>query len=121
MRRREFIAGISGTAALAASAVGARAQQRERPRRVAALLNLTSRDPEAQARLAAFLQGMQEEGWRVGGNLRVDIRWGDGDMEAIRKAAAEVVTLEPDVILASTNQVMSPLLRATRTIPIVFA
>ncbi len=121
MRRRSFVFGMASAAALGADAVGALAQQRERPRRVAALLNLTSSDPEAQARLAAFLQGMQEEGWRVGGNLRVDIRWGDGDAETIRKGAAQVVALEPDVILASTNQVMTPLLRITRTIPIVFA
>jgi len=66
MRRRSFVFGMASAAALGADAVGALAQQRERPRRVAALLNLTSSDPEAQARLAAFLQGMQEEGWRVG-------------------------------------------------------
>src|ERR1044072_5258775 len=120
MRRRRFVAGMAGVVALTAFAPAAMGPQRERPPRVAALLNLTSNDPEAQARLAAFLQGMQEEGWQVGRNLRVDIHWGEGDMEAIGKRAMEVVASEPDVILASTNQVMTPLLRATRTIPIVF-
>ena len=75
-------------------------------RRVGVLLNLAAEDPEGQSRLAAFLQGMQEAGWAVGRNLRVDLRWGAGDMDRIRKQAVDLVALAPDVILASTNQVM---------------
>jgi len=119
VRRREFITLLGGAAA--AWPLRARAQQSDKVRRVGALMNLTADDPEGQARLAAFLQGLQEAGLAVGRNLRVDIRWGAGDGETIRKSATDLVALAPDVIMASTNQVMVPLQRATRSIPIVFA
>ena len=118
MRRRQFITLIGGAAAwpLAASA-----QQRERMRRIGVLMNLTADDQEGQARLAAFLQGLQEAGWAVGRNVRVDIRWGGSDMDLMRRQAADLVALAPDVLFASANLAMMSLHRANRTIPIVFA
>jgi putative ABC transport system substrate-binding protein len=71
-------------------------------------------DPEGQARLAAFLQGLQEKGWSVGRNAQIDIRWGAGDAEQMRKQVAEMVALAPDVILASSPQVVGPAREATR-------
>jgi putative tryptophan/tyrosine transport system substrate-binding protein len=117
MKRREFITLLGGAAAWP---LAARAQQSERVRRISVLMNLAADDPEGQARLAAFLQGLQEAGWAVGRNARVDIRWGAGDMDRIRRQVAEVIGLAPDVILASTNQVMLALQQATRSVPIVF-
>ena len=78
-------------------------------------------DPEGQARIAAFLQGLQQLGWTDGRNVRIDYRWGGGDADRIRKDAAELVALAPDVILAAGGQAVAPLLQATRTVPIVFA
>ena len=77
-------------------------------------------DPEGQARIAAFLQGLQELGWTDGRNVRIDTRWGAGDADRNRRYAAELVALAPDVILASGGTVVGPLLQATRTVPIVF-
>jgi len=119
MKRREFIALLGGAAA--AWPLAARAQQRERMRRIGVLMNLTPDDAEGQARLAAFLQGLQEAGWAVGRNVRVDLRWGAGDADNFRKQAAELVALAPDVVLASGIPAATPLLQATRTVPIVFA
>jgi putative tryptophan/tyrosine transport system substrate-binding protein len=116
--RRKFLATLGGAAAWP---VAARAQQRERMRRVGVLMNLTPDDAEGQARLAAFLQGLQEAGWAVGRNVRIDLRWGGGDAESFRKQAAELVALSPDVVFASGIPVATPLLQATRTVPIVFA
>src|SRR5271169_4593535 len=97
MRRREFIAGVGGAAAWP---LVARAQQPDRMRRIGILLPLTPDDPEDQARLAAFLQGLQEVGWSVGRNLRIDTRWGAGDADRFRRYAAELLALAPDVIMA---------------------
>jgi len=119
MKRREFITLVGGIVTM--RSLTARAQQGERMRRVGVLLNLAADDPESQARLAAFLQGLQEAGWAVGRNLRVDVRWGASDPDLIRKNVAEIVALAPDVIFASTNQVLVPLQVATHTVPIVFA
>jgi putative ABC transport system substrate-binding protein len=119
MRRRDFIS-IVGSAA-ATWPLAARAQQREQMRRVGVLMNLGPDDAEGQARLAAFLQGLQEAGWAVGRNLRVEVRWGGGDADSFRKQAAELVALAPDVVFASGIPAATPLLRATRTVPIVFA
>jgi ABC-type uncharacterized transport system substrate-binding protein len=118
MRRRKFISLLGGAAAWP---LAARAQQRERMRRVGVLMNLTPDDAEGQARLAAFLQGLQEAGWAVGRNVRIDLRWGGGDAESFRKQAAELVALSPDVVFASGIPAATPLLQATRTVPIVFA
>src|SRR5215831_10205110 len=100
MRRRDFIT-LLGTAV--AWPVAARAQQREQMRRIGVLMNLGSDDAEGQARNAAFLQGLQELGWTVGRNVRIEYRWGAGDAELFRRHASELVALAPDVILASAG------------------
>ena len=99
MRRREFISLIGGAAA--AWPFAARAQQGERMRRIGVLTNLVADDPESQARIGAFLQGLQESGWALGRNVRIEYRWGGGDVDRTRKYAAELVALAPDVILTS--------------------
>src|SRR6476660_4464423 len=119
VRRREFITLLGS--AVAAWPLAARAQQREKMRRIGVLMNLAADDAEGQARLAAFLQGLQEAGWAVGHNVRIDLRWGAGDAYNFRKQAAELVALAPDVIFASGSPAATPLLQATRTVPIVFA
>src|SRR5262249_17972613 len=118
MKRREFITLLGGAAT--AWPVAARAQQRERMRGIGALIGSTANDAEGQARIAAVLQGLQELGWTVGRNLRIDIRWTGGNPADTRKYAAELVALAPDVILASGSSTMRPLLEATHTVPIVF-
>ena len=119
IERRKFLATLGGAAA--AWPLASRAQQRERMRRIGVLMNLAADDPEGQARLAAFLQSLQEAGWTVGHNAQIDIRWGAADAEQIRNQAIEMVARAPDVILASSPLVLVPLRDATRTIPIVFA
>jgi putative ABC transport system substrate-binding protein len=119
MQRRKFITLLGGAAA--AWPIAAHGQQRERMRRVGILMPLTADDPEDQARLAAFLQGLQETGWSVGRNLRVDTRWGGGDADRIRRSATELVALAPDVILAIGVNSVVALQQASRTVPIVFA
>src|SRR5262245_50105935 len=99
IERRKFLATL-GDAAVAWP-VAARAQQRERLRRIGVLMNLASDDAEGQARLAAFHQGLQQLGWTVGGNVQIDYRWGAGNADRIRKFAAELVALVPDVILSA--------------------
>jgi putative ABC transport system substrate-binding protein len=115
MRRREFIVLLGG---VAACPIAARAQQGVR--HIGVLISLAADDKEGQARLAAFLQGLQELGWIDGRNVRVDTRWGAGDVERVRKYIAELVALTPDVILASGGSLVAPLLQATHTVPIVF-
>src|SRR6185369_5256320 len=100
--------------------LAARAQQAEPMRRIGVLMSLAAGDKEGQARLAAFLQRLQELVWIDGRNMRVDTRWGAGDGERARKYIAELVALTPDVILASGGSLVEPLLQATRTVPIVF-
>jgi putative ABC transport system substrate-binding protein len=117
MRRREFITLLGGAAAWP---LAARAQQGERMRRIGVLTNLAESDPEGHARHAAFLQGLQELGWREGRNLRLEYRSTAGDAERGQKYAAELVALAPDVILTTGSAGLVPLLQATRTIPIVF-
>ena len=119
MRRRDFVTLLGG--ATFALPLTARAQQPDRMRRIGVLMNLAADDAEGQARLAAFLQGLQEAGWAVGRNVRIDLRWGAGDADHFRKQAAELVALAPDVVLASGSPVVVALLQATRTVPIVFA
>ena len=117
MKRRHFITLLGGatTWPLAARA------QLARLHRVGVLMSLSAEDPESQTRLAAFVQGLQELGWMVGRNLRIDTRWGAGKAELYRKFAAELVALAPDVILAGGGITLQPLLQATMTLPIVFA
>jgi len=118
MNRRAFISLIGGAAGWP---LAARAQQGERIRRIGVLMNLSADDPQAQARVAAFLQGLQEAGWAVGRNVQIDIRWGMGDAERIRKNVTELVALAPDVIFANTFPIVVALQQTTRTVPIVFA
>ena len=116
--RRELLAALGGAAA--AWPLAARAQQGGRMRRVGVLQNLASDDPAEQARLMAFGQGLQELGWTIGRNVRIENRWSAGDPERIRRNTEEMVALAPDVILASGNAGVAPLLQATRTVPVVF-
>ena len=119
MRRREFIALFGGVAA--AWPFIARAQQSERMRRIGVLLNWSANDPEGQARLAAFQQGLQKLGWNDGQNARIDVRWGEDKFELEHQYAAELVALSPDVLLASGTLSLSELQRLSHTLPIVFA
>jgi putative tryptophan/tyrosine transport system substrate-binding protein len=116
--RREFIT-LLGGAAVGWSHAGW-AQHGEKIRRVGVLMNIAADDAQAQSRIDAFLHGLQPLGWAVGRNLRIDVRWAAADAGLFRKYATELVALEPDVILASTNPAMTPLQEATRTVPIVF-
>ena len=112
MKRREFIWLLGGAAAWP---LVARAQQGERMRRIGVLMSLAADDAESPVRLKAFVQGLQELGWTEGRNVQIDTRWGDGDVDRVRKYVAELVALAPDVILASGGSVVGPLLQATRT------
>ena len=119
MRRRGFIT-LLGAAAVWPVALRAQ-QQGERVRRIGILMNLAADDPEGQARVAAFLQGLQEADWVVGRNAQIDIRWGMGDPERIRKNVAELLALTPDAVFATTFPTVMELQQATRAVPIVFA
>jgi hypothetical protein len=90
-RRRAFILALGGAAA--AWPLAARAQQAERVRRIGVLMNVAGDDPEGQARLTAFVQGLQQLGWTDGRNVRIDYRWGGGDADRIRRYAAELVAI----------------------------
>jgi putative tryptophan/tyrosine transport system substrate-binding protein len=118
MRRREFITLLGGAAV--AWPLAARGQQPERMRRIGVLLNLAADDPESQRRMTAFVQGLQQLGWTDGRNVRIDTRSGAADPDRIRRYAAELIALEPDVILAATGFVTGAVRQATRTVPIVF-
>jgi ABC-type uncharacterized transport system substrate-binding protein len=119
MQRREFITLIGGAAV--ASPLVARAQQPDQMRRVGVLMAYGETDPEAKALLAEFTQGLSELGWTDGRNLRLDVRWAPGDLDAMRSYAKELVALKPDVILADTTPVTAAFQRETQTIPIVFS
>ncbi len=118
MRRRDFITLFGGAAA--AWPLAARAQQYGRMRRIGVFMNLGKDDPESATRLAAFRQGLQGLGWTEGRNLRIDYRWGAGDLDRYQGYAAELVALAPDVILAAGGPIVRMLQQATRTVPIVF-
>ena len=116
MRRRDFITFLGGAAA--AWPLAASAQQPERIRRIGVLMAYAKDNPEVQARIAAFIDGLQQLGWIDGRNAKIEYRWETGDL---RKAATELVTLSPDIILASTTPAVAALQQATSTVPIVFA
>jgi len=118
MQRREFLAFLGGAAV--ACPLAARAQESERMRRIGVLMPGTADDAEYQARMAAFLHGLQQLGWSDGRNVRIDTRWATTDAAEIRRHAAELAALAPDVILAPAATTVGPLLQATRTVPIVF-
>ena len=117
MKRRAFITLLGGAAAWP---LAARAQQGERVRRIGVLLPATADDLEFQARVGAFLQGLQQLGWTIGRNVRIDTRWATTNAAEIRRHAAELAALAPDVILAHGVSTVGPLVQATRTVPIVF-
>jgi putative ABC transport system substrate-binding protein len=119
LRRREFIALLGS--AVAPCTPSALAQQREQMRRIGVLMNLAADDPESSARLSAFVRRLQQLGWTDGRNIQVEIRWGEGNPDLFRRYAMELVAHVPDVILAASGATVSPLLQATRSIPIVFA
>jgi putative ABC transport system substrate-binding protein len=119
MKRREFITFLGGAAAV--WAVNARAQQPDRMLLVGVLQGVGADDLEGKARFTAFEQGLHQLGWTVGRNLRFDHRWSEGNADVIRRQAAELAALAPDVILATGSQATEQLLQVTRVVPIVFA
>src|SRR4030088_2885852 len=118
MKRREFITLLGGAAAVTWP-LAARAQQPDGVRRIGVLMASAADDSES--RIAAFLQGLQQLGWADGRNVRIDTRWATTDADDIRRHAAELAALAPDVLVAATGTAtVAPLLQATRTVPIVF-
>jgi putative ABC transport system substrate-binding protein len=118
MRRREFLGVLGGVATT--WPLAARAQVRGQVRRIGVLMPAAADDPDFRARLAAFHQGLAILGWTIGDNVRIDTRWATTDAAEIRRHAAELAALAPDVILAHAATTVGPLLQATRTVPVVF-
>jgi len=118
-KRREFITLLGGAAVT--WPLAARAQQRERLRRIGVLMNITADDPEAQSRMTAFVQELGQLGWIADRNIRIDTRWAAGDAGRFHRYAEELLAMAPDVILASATPSVQALQQATRTVPIVFA
>jgi len=118
MKRRDFIAALGASASSVTWPLAARAQ--EKMRRVGVLLPAAADDPANQARIGAFLQGLALLGWSIGRNVQIDTRWAGTNAGDIRRHAAELVALAPDVILASGGSTVGQLLQLTRTVPIVF-
>ena len=116
MRRHDFITVLGGAVAWP---LAARAQQREPVRRIGVLINLAADNSESQARIGAFLQGLQQLGWAIGRNVRIDYRWA-ADQSKLPNYAAELVALAPDVILANANPSVDALQKVSRTVPLVF-
>jgi putative tryptophan/tyrosine transport system substrate-binding protein len=118
MKRRELIAGLGGAAAWP---LAARAQQSDRIRHIAVLMSDNENDPLAKARISAFAQALGDLGWTDGRNVRIELRWGGGDINRIRALAQELVGLQPDIIVTAATAAAAALQRETRTIPIAFA
>jgi putative tryptophan/tyrosine transport system substrate-binding protein len=118
MKRREFISLLGGATAFWPVAV--RAQQPNRVRSIAVLMSTAADDSLGQTYSAAFAQGLQQLGWEVGANLRIEYRWGAGDTERFRRYAVELVALTPDVIVGTAASIVADLQQASRTVPIVF-
>src|SRR5499427_2401527 len=119
MQRRQFITLLGGT--VVGWPLAVRAQQAERIRRIGVILPANADDDRFQTFVGAFLQELQSSGWSIGRNVRIDTRWATANAATIRRHAAELVALNPDVILAFGGSTVAPLLQATRTVPIVFA
>ena len=121
MRRREIIALIgAAVASPTAWTLAARAQQRDRMRRVGVLMGYTAIQPEGQSYFAAFVEGLRQSGWIEGQNLRIDVRWNAGDARARSDYAAQLIGLMPDVIVASTTINLTEITKATSRVPVVF-
>jgi len=118
MKRRDFITLLGGAAA--AWPLAARAQQRERMRRIGVLLPATANDAQYQACVGAFLQALALLGWTIGRNVQVDTRWATANVAEVRRHAAELVALAPDVILAHGGGPVAAVQQANHTVPIVF-
>src|SRR5258707_38304 len=118
MRRREFITLLGGAAA--AWPLSARAQQGEPLRRIGVLMLYPENDPAGQLRATAFRQGLEKLGWAVGRNVQIDFQWGLGDADWIRSAAARLLRLAPDVILAIGDAAAKTVQQSTRTVPVIF-
>jgi putative ABC transport system substrate-binding protein len=118
IRRREFIAGLGSAAAWS---FAARAQQSERVRRIGVLTGAEENDPGIKSLVSVFTQALADLGWTEGRNVRIDLRWGGGDINRIRALAQELVGLQPDIILTTSSPATVALQRETRTIPIVFS
>jgi putative tryptophan/tyrosine transport system substrate-binding protein len=118
VRRRQFIAGFVGAAL---GPLVARAQQGKQLRRIGVLIGWEENDPEARALLSGFTRGLADHGWIDGQNVRVDVRWGAGNVDRMRDSAKELVELRPDVLLAHATPATAALQQMTRTIPIVFS
>jgi len=116
-RRREFLGALGGATAWP---LAARAQQPERMRRIGVLLPATADDPVWQTRFGAFLQGLQQSGWSIGQNVRIESHWATIKAAEIRRHAAELAALAPDVVLAYGTSTMGAWRQATRTVPTVF-
>jgi ABC-type uncharacterized transport system substrate-binding protein len=119
MKRRAFIALLGSTAATWPPV--AHAQQGERMRRIGVLMNIPADDPEAQTRMMVFVQELGQLGWIADRNVKIDSRWSAADTERVRRHAAELVALAPDVIVTTSSQTVAASMEATRTVPIVFA
>jgi putative ABC transport system substrate-binding protein len=117
VNRREIIMLLGGAVAWP---LAAKAQQGERVRRIAVLMNLIADDAEGQSRVAAFLQGLRELGWSADRNMQIDIRWAGNDDGRYRRYAAELAALAPDVFLASASPAVMALQQVASTVPIVF-
>jgi len=117
LHRRAFIMLLGGAAAWP---LAARAEQGERMRRVGVLVSAVEGDPRGLEYVTAFAQALAELGWTVGRNLRIEYRWGAGDLDRFRRYAAELVALAPDVVLASSGSIVGAFQQASRTVPIVF-
>src|SRR5207247_10375457 len=118
MKRREFITARGGAGAAWPLAGGA--QQGERVRRIGVLMSAVESDPRGLEYITAFAQGLAELGWIVGRNVRIEYRWGAGDLDRFRRYAAELVALSPDVVLATAGSIVGAFQKASRTVPIVF-
>jgi putative tryptophan/tyrosine transport system substrate-binding protein len=118
VKRREFITLFGGAAA--GWPLAARAQQPERVRRIGVLMNAVEGDQRGLENITAFAHGLAELGWTVGRNVRIEYRWGAGDLDRFRRYAAELIALSPDVVLATAGSIVGAFQQASRTVPIVF-
>jgi putative ABC transport system substrate-binding protein len=116
--RRKFLATLGGAAA--AWPLAARSQQPERVRRIGVLMSMVENDPRGMEFITAFAQGLGELGWTIGRNVRIEYRWGAGDLDRFHRYAAELIALSPDVVLASAGSIVGAFQQASRTVPIVF-